>query len=182
MQEGFTAINTKGEIMSDLTNDAILNLARLSIARLDGAWFMAVAKKYSIEAAWEMDIEAWKQFSYVMGKNLRKNIITEPIWPGSFIDVLEIAMNLLGMRGRSVSIEGNAIIVRVTDCDIQKAIAKAGIADCGIVTVETYKGMAHGVFGKETDIVVRHTRNLNHGDDCCEVIIERPRLSQCQER
>src|SRR4030042_4155858 len=111
MQEGFTAINTKGEIMKNLTNDAILNLARLSIARLDGAWFMAVAKKYGIEGAWEMDIEAWKQFSYVMGKNLRKNIITEPAWPGSFIDVLEIAMNLLGMRGRSVSIEGNAIIV-----------------------------------------------------------------------
>ena len=159
-------------MVKNLTNDAILNLSELSFARLDGAWFMAVAKKYGIEAAWEMDVEAWKQFSYVMGKNLRKNIITEPVWPGSFLDALEIALNLLGMRGRSVSMEGNAIIVRVTDCDIQKAIAKAGIADCGIATVETYKGLAHGVFGKKIDIVVRHTKNLNHGDDCCEVVIE----------
>jgi hypothetical protein len=163
--------------MKNLTNDTILNLARLSIGRLDGAWFMAVAKKYGIEAAWEMDVEAWKQFSYVMGKNLRKNIITEPIWPGSFLDALEMSMNLLGMRGRSVSMEGNVIIVRVTDCDIQKAAAKAGIVDCGIATVETYKGMAHGLFGKETDIVVRHTKDLNHGDDCCEVMIELVRSS-----
>jgi hypothetical protein len=163
--------------MKNLTNDTILNLARLSVGRLDGAWFMAVAKKYGIEAAWEMDVEAWKQFSYVMGKNLRKNIITEPIWPESFLDALEIGMNLLGMRGRSVSMEGNVIIVRVTDCDIQKAVAKAGIVDCGIATVETYKGMAHGLFGKETDIVVRHTKNLNHGDDCCEVMIELVRSS-----
>jgi len=163
--------------MKNLTNDTILNLARLSVGRLDGAWFMAVAKKYGIEAAWEMDVEAWKQFSYVMGKNLRKNIITEPIWPGSFLDALEIGMNLLGMRGRSVSMEGNVIIVRVTGCDIQKAVAKAGIVDCGIATVETYKGMAHGLFGKETDIVVRHTKNLNHGDDCCEVMIELVRSS-----
>ena len=163
--------------MKNLTNDTILNLARLSVGRLDGAWFMAVAKKYGIEAAWEMDVEAWKQFSYVMGKNLRKNIITEPIWPGSFLDALEMSMNLLGMRGRSVSMEGNVIIVRVTDCDIQKAAAKAGIVDCGIATVETYKGMAHGLFGKETDIVVRHTKDLNHGDDCCEVMIELVRSS-----
>ena len=49
--------------MKNLTNDTILNLARLSVGRLDGAWFMAVAKKYGIEAAWEMDVEAWKQFS-----------------------------------------------------------------------------------------------------------------------
>ena len=160
-------------MLKKLTNDAILNLSQLSFARLDGAWFMAVAKKYGIEAAWEMDVEAWKQFSYVMGKNLRKKIITEPAWPWSFLDALEISLNLLGIRGRSVSMEGNAIIVRVTDCDIQKAIAKAGIADCGIATVETYKGIAHGLFGKETDIVVRHTKNLNHGDDCCEVMIER---------
>lgn len=159
-------------MVKNLTNDTILNLSQLSFARLDGAWFMAVAKKYGIEAAWELDVEAWKQFSYVMGKNLRKNIITEPVWPGSFLDALEIAMNLLGMRGRSVSMEGNTIIVRVMQCDIQKAIAKAGIADCGIVTVETYKGLAHGVFGKETEIVVQHTKNLNHGDDCCEVVIE----------
>jgi hypothetical protein len=81
------------------------------------------------------------------------------------------------MRGRSVSMEGNVIIVRVTDCDIQKAVAKAGIVDCGIATVETYKGMAHGLFGKETDIVVRHTKNLNHGDDFCEVMIELVRSS-----
>jgi Family of unknown function (DUF6125) len=165
-------------MMKNLPNETILNLGRLSVARLDGAWFMAVARKYGIEAAWEMDVEAWRQFSYVMGKNLRKNVITDPIWPGSFLDALEIAMNLLGMRGRSVSMEGNAIIVRVTDCDIQKAIAKAGIADCGIATTETYKGLAHGVFGKETDVTVRHTKNLNHGDDCCEVVIQLVRSPQ----
>jgi hypothetical protein len=158
-------------VMKNLANETILDLARLSVGRLDGAWFMAVAKKYGIDAAWETDIEAWKQFSYVVGKNLRKNIITEPVWPVSFLDALEITMNLLGIRGRSVSIDGNALIVHVTDCDMQKAIAKAGIADCGIATIETYKGLAHGVFGKETDIAVRHTKNLNHGDDCCEVVI-----------
>jgi hypothetical protein len=115
--------------MKNLTNDMLLDLAQLSLVRLDGAWFMAVAKKYGIEAAWEMDVEASKQFSYVVGKNLRENIIPEPVWPGSFIDALDIFANLLGTRQRSVLMEGNAIVVRTTDCDVQKAIAKAGIAD-----------------------------------------------------
>ncbi|MBW1643510.1 MAG: hypothetical protein JRJ76_11785, partial [Deltaproteobacteria bacterium] len=60
------------------------------------------------------------------------------------------------------------------DCEIQKAIAKAGIADCGIVTIQTYQGIAAGLFGKEFNISVEHTRNLNHGDKCCEVVIARP--------
>ena len=65
------------------------------------------------------------------------------------------------------------ITVQVSDCENQKAIAKAGIADCGIVTVQTYQGLMRGLFGKEMDMLVRHTKNLNQGDDCCEVVVSR---------
>jgi hypothetical protein len=54
--------------MKNLTNDMLLDLARLSLVRLDGAWFMAVAKKYGIEAAWEMDVEASKTVFLCCGK------------------------------------------------------------------------------------------------------------------
>lgn len=158
----------------DISDEQRLALARLSFARMDGAWFMAVATRYGIDAAWEMDVSAWKQFSYVMGKQMRKNLFPEPCWPSSFIDAMEIFMSIMGITGRTVEVRGGSIHVRVTDCDIQKGIAKAGIADCGIVTVETYTGMARGLFGKETNIEVVHAKNLNRGDDCCEVVIGRP--------
>lgn len=154
--------------------EKLLSLAQMSFVRLDGAWFMALAQKYGIRAAWEMDVEAWKQFSYVMGKNLKKSMIPNPVWPESFIGAMELFMRVLNMQGRSITMEGGAIAVRVTDCDIQKAIAKAGIADCGIATVETYKGLARGLFGKEMEIIVDHTKNLNQGTGICEVIIRRP--------
>lgn len=138
---------------------------------MDGAWFMAVAKKFGIDAAWDMDVAAWKQFSYVMGKHMRKSVFPDPVWPSSFLEAMEIFMSILGITNRTVDLEDGAIRVRVSDCEIQKGIAKAGIADCGIVTVETYTGMVRGLFGKEADIEVIHAKNLNRGDDCCEVII-----------
>ena len=47
---------------------------------------------------------------------------------------------MLKIEGRDVFVESDIITVRVTDCETQKAIAKAGIADCGIVTVQAYQG------------------------------------------
>ncbi len=160
--------------MIHVTDDQLLELSQKSFVRMDGAWFMAAARTLGLQAAWELDVEAWKQFSYVMGKNLKKALIPEPVWPDSLLDAMEIFMRVLDMRGRTITMENDSIVVRVRECEIQKAIAKAGIADCGIATVETYKGMIRGLFGKDVEPVVEHTKNLNRGDECCEVVIRMP--------
>jgi len=157
----------------NLTNEQMIEIAQYSFTRMDGAWFMALAKKFGIQTAWEMDVEAWKQFSYVFGKNLRKNYIKNPVWPESFIEAMEIFSRVLRIEGRELSLNGNQIIFRIRDCETQKAIAKAGVADCGIVTVQTYEGITNGLFDKQVSIDVTHTKNLNHGDECCEIIVKR---------
>ncbi len=154
-----------------LTTEQLLEIAQYSFVRMDGAWFMALARKLGKETAWEMDVEAWKQFSYVLGKKIRKDIIPNPVWPDSFLEALEILSKVVKIEGRKVYVESDTITVQVTDCENQKAIAKAGIADCGIATVHTYQGLMKGLFGKEMDVLVKHTKNLNRGDDCCEVVI-----------
>jgi predicted hydrocarbon binding protein len=155
----------------NLPIEQLFEIAQYSFIRLDGAWFMALAGKLGKEAAWEIDVEAWKQFSYVFGKNIRKKVISNPVWPESFLDALEILSKFLKIEGRKVLVGPETITVRVTDCENQKAIAKAGIADCGIVTVQTYQGLMRGLFGKEMGVFVQQTKNLNQGDDCCEVVI-----------
>jgi predicted hydrocarbon binding protein len=157
----------------NLSTEQLFEIVRYSIVRLDGAWFLALAGKLGKEKAWEMDVEAWKQFSYVFGKMIRKEIIPNPVWPESFLDTLEILSKVFKIEGRKVMMKGDRITVQATNCEIQKAIAKAGIADCGIVTVHTYHGLMRGLFGKEMDVFVRHTKNLNQGDDYCEVVISR---------
>jgi len=157
----------------ELNNHEIIDLLQYSFVRMDGAWFLALAKKHGIETAWDADVEAWKQFSYLFGKKLRNDYIKEPVWPDSFIDAIGILSKVLKIEGREVTLEQEHIIVRVTECETQKAIAKANVADCGIVTVHTYRGLARGLFDKEIEIDVQHTQNLNHGAPCCEVVISR---------
>ncbi len=156
----------------DISDKKMIDIAQYAFTRLDGAWFLAIAEKLGIEQAWEMDVAAWSRFAYGFGKKIRKEIIPEPKWPQSFLDAVFIMSRVLKIEGREAVIEDDRIIVRVTDCETQKMIAKAGIADCGIVTVQTYDGIFKGLFGKDKNISVTHSKNLNRGDECCEVIIE----------
>jgi hypothetical protein len=80
---------------------------------------------------------------------------------------------IMRIEARKVIVETDTITVQVTDCENQRAIAKAGIADCGIATVYAYQGLIKGLFGREMGVVVQHTKNLNQGDDCCEVVVSR---------
>ncbi len=67
-----------------LTDTQMIEIAQHAFTRMDGAWFLALAKKFGVQTAWEMDVEAWKHFSYVFGKYLRKNYLPHPVWPASF--------------------------------------------------------------------------------------------------
>lgn len=134
---------------------------------------MALAKKFGIETAWQMDVAAWKQVSYLLGKQIRKNYISNPTWPDGFLDALQIFSRVLKMDGREVRVDSDTITVRITDCETQRAIAKAGVADCGIVTVQSYQELIRGVFGKDMGVTVEHTKNLNRGDECCEVVVKK---------
>ena len=86
---------------------------------------------------------------------------------------MDIFSRVLKIEGRVITVKGDQITVRITDCETQKAIAKAGVADCGIVTIHTYERIVGGLFENEIKVRAVHTKNLNHGDDCCEVIITR---------
>ena len=165
----------RGGAPVNLTDDRLLEMSQFAISRLDGAWFMAIAAELGVDTAWAMDVAAWKQFSYVFGKRLRKDLIPEPAWPVSFVDAIDVLARVLKIEDREVEVVGDSITVRARECEIQKAIAKAGIADCGIVTVQTYQGLARGLFGKDLVVSVEHTQNLNRGDPWCEVVISRPR-------
>jgi hypothetical protein len=63
-----------GEGTLALSEREMLELAQFAFARMDGAWFLALARELGTEAAWKMDVEAWKQFSYVFGKDMKISV------------------------------------------------------------------------------------------------------------
>ena len=157
----------------NLNKDQLFQLAQIALVRMDGAWFMTVADQFGKEAAWKIDVAVWSQFSYVLGKHMRGKIQGAPKWPDDFINALNAVFTIMKTDGRDITVNGELMTVRVTDCETQKAIAKAGIADCGIATSETYKGLARGLFGKNFEVTVSHVKNINRGDDCCEIVLFR---------
>jgi hypothetical protein len=38
-----------------LTTDQLLELTQYAFIRMDGAWFLALAKKFGVQTAWEME-------------------------------------------------------------------------------------------------------------------------------
>ncbi len=157
----------------DVSHEELFKLAQYAFTRLDGAWFLAVADKLGREAAWEADVAAWRHLAYVLGKRIKAELIPEPVWPESLAAAMEIFSRLMMIEGRETTIDDERVIVTTTDCEVQRMIAKAGVADCGIATKVTYQGLAKGLFGKDFKIVVEHPTNLNAGDEVCEVIVRR---------
>jgi hypothetical protein len=60
-----------GEGKLALSEREMLELAQFAFARVEGAWFLALAGELGTETAWRMDVEAWKQFSYFFGKDMK---------------------------------------------------------------------------------------------------------------
>lgn len=155
-----------------LKTETILSICQHGFIRLDGAWFIAVAEKFGIATAWEMDIAAWKQFSYGFGKNLKIKYIPEPQWPESFFDAAELLYKILNVKGRMFTVKNDEIIMRASECEIQKAVAAAGIADCGILTQIVLQHLAKGLFGKEINFTVEQLKKMPDGDPYCEALIK----------
>ena len=92
-----------------ITERQLFEIAQFSFSRLDGAWFMALARELGVETAWKMDVEAWKQFSYVFGKRIRKDYISDPIWPDSFLEAMAVFAKIMKVEGRDVINEGGEV-------------------------------------------------------------------------
>ncbi len=61
----------------DIKDQKLLDFAKLWLAH-DGLWFQAIEKKYGIDAAIEMDTEAWSRFSPIEAKRIMKRLGIEP--------------------------------------------------------------------------------------------------------
>lgn len=159
----------------DLETDAeaLLDLAKYAFLRLDGAWFIAAAEKFGVEAATELDIKAWEMFS----ERLAKRIVATANLHGDFSQILPIILKiqhmLMNMNGEITIHDENKAILRVTDCEVWKMVSKvwtSKTAPCYKVTQASIRGLLKGAF-PNTEFVIKHNKKIPLGDSCCEVEI-----------
>jgi hypothetical protein len=96
----------------------------------DGLWFLAVEKKYGLEAAIEMDTEAWRNFAPAEAKRIMKR---HNIPPGGGLEALKKALGYrmyeLLNKQEIVEETPNSFVFRMNECRVQAARKRKGLPD-----------------------------------------------------
>ena len=111
----------------------------------DGVWFQAVERRYGLDAAIEMDQEAWRRFSRVEAGRVKRRL-EQRARPG--LEGLALALqhrmyahlNRWEVRWPSPDV----LEFRMVGCRVQDARARRGLPDfpCKVVGVDEYTGFA----------------------------------------
>jgi len=114
----------------------------------DGVWFQAVERRYGMEAAMEMDAEAWRRFSVVEAGRVvgRLGLADRPGLEG-LADALAHRMYAHLNRWEVRWPEPDVLEFRMVGCRVQDARKRHGLTDfpCKSVGIEEYTGFASRV-------------------------------------
>ena len=171
----------EGEKLSELSYDEFCEVVRYAISRLDGAWFRAVAKKYGIPEAVDLDVKVWNDLFERTARKIKKTLKLEgkgiEFVRDAFPKICEVLDELMGFKGKTIFAE-NKVISRVTQCEFWENVKKAGFdkfAEAGLMCsrahVAAYMGLFKGAF-PDLKFKFTHTKRIPDGEPYCEVIIE----------
>ena len=134
--------HSKEELIHLLRDGALNWLAH------DGLWFRAVEARYGMEAAMELDMEAWKSFTVIEAKRIMKHL---GIRPGGGIAALVRALRYrlyARINEQEVAeIADDRCVFRMKSCRVQEARERQGLADfpCKPVGLVEYSGFAKAI-------------------------------------
>jgi hypothetical protein len=139
------------EHLKDLTKEELLELLRdgaLNWLAHDGLWFRAVEDRFGIEAAMDLDREAWRSFTVIEAQRIMKRL---GMAAGGGIPAL---VRALGYRLYARINEQEVVeespdhcVFRMKTCRVQDARKKQGLADfpCKSVGIVEYGEFARTI-------------------------------------
>ena len=136
--------------LADLSREQLEELIEIyskNWLAMDGVWFQSIERKYDMDEAVYHDVEAWKKFTVIEAKRIKKFLgLSER--PG-----LEGLKKALGLRFHAnlnddeIIIDGNTLIYRSIDCRAQSARKRKGMEmhPCKPVGCVEYAGFASAI-------------------------------------
>jgi hypothetical protein len=130
---------SKEELVKIIVDDAKNWLAH------DGVWFQAVEKRFGMEAAVEIDTEAWRWFTVIEAKRIMERLGLKP--GGGIPALVECLKNRSYARiNRQDFVEqtDRQVVFRMLDCRVQSARKRKGLAahPCKSVGIVEYTEFA----------------------------------------
>jgi hypothetical protein len=158
---------------TELDDKTLLDLAIYAFLRLDGAWFLASAEKFDVEAATELDVKAWEAFSERLGRRIATTLHLQGDFHAEVPTVMKIQNKIMNMKAEITSVSENQVIFRILECEVWKMVSKkwtSETAPCYKVTQASIRGLLKGAFPNlKFEIVQKQL--IPKGDPCCEVVI-----------
>jgi hypothetical protein len=114
----------------------------------DGLWFQAVERKFGMDAAIELDRQAWVKFTVIEAKRIMER---HNIPPGSGLEGLKKALGfrLYSRLNKQQIIDEapNRFVFRMNDCRVQSARKRRGLSDfpCKPVGIVEYSEFARTI-------------------------------------
>ncbi len=131
-----------------LTKDELIGLLEDSAKNWlahDGLWFQAVERRYGMEAAIELDAEAWRTFTKIEAKRIMKR---QAIEASGGLEALDTALRFrLYARlneQTAVRVDDKTLEFEMNGCRVQDARKRRGLPDfpCKSVGLVEYAGFA----------------------------------------
>ncbi|NIW46300.1 MAG: hypothetical protein GWN14_06130 [candidate division Zixibacteria bacterium] len=143
MPERDHLISLDKNTLVDLLEDAAKNwLAH------DGLWFQAIEKEFGMDAALEMDRQAWKVFTQVEAKRIMRRLGIEP---GGGIEALEQALRYrlyAWINEQEIyRVDERTLRFEMKECRVQSARERKGLPDfpCKSVGIVEYAYFAYTI-------------------------------------
>jgi hypothetical protein len=114
----------------------------------DGLWFQAVERRFGMEAAIELDTQAWAVFTQIEAKRIMKRL---DLPPGGGLEALEEALQLRLYacinKQSTCRIDERNLRFEMNDCRVQAARKRKGLPDfpCKKPAMAEYAYFAHTI-------------------------------------
>lgn len=148
------------ESINELSKDELLELNNIYAKNWlahDGLWFQSIEEKYGMEAAIDMDREAWRRFTVIEARRLMDFL---NLGANSGITGLKKALSFRlysSLNEDETVLEGdNVLIYKVKTCRVQHARRKKGLPDfpCKSVGIVEYSLFAKTIDSRfETEVL-----------------------------
>lgn len=138
-------------LLQDLSKEELIRIilddAKNWLAH-DGLWFQAMEQVYGMEAAIDVDREAWRHFTVIEAKRIMARLVLQP--GGGIPALVECLKHRFYARlnlQEAVEVTANRAVFRMVDCRVQSARKRKGLEDfpCKSVGIVEYGEFARTV-------------------------------------
>jgi len=134
--------------LADLSRQELLELLKDSAVNWlahDGLWFQAVEKKFGMDAAMDMDRDAWAKFTVIEANRIKKRLnLEENGGIPALIQALKFRLYARVNVQEISEADDRRCIFRMNRCRVQEARLRKGLPDfpCKSIGIVEYSGFA----------------------------------------